>query len=552
MSDPSKLRIEVVDVLDRAIPLASLKVVVRRGVEWREEKGELPAPALVDLQAGFIQIEIDAQAANFVAERGILNWLDPQWTTTNPAWALDASQDPPVLKVALGRIRFAPIVTLKEDLQVTSPFSPGGVLVTESGYRRHDLNPTDHYRTLKRPAIGKPDDPGWDRFLWEERRVDLAARGNWLVLEYGDFSGRLDAVRHLVGVWAPHKFPGARPPVVVQVTPNTRAPYYPIDRLPFTGLYPYGCVAKTDVKPDEKTGKVALRDCGQAYVELLSNRCFGQYKIVHQLYGARPDLFDGPNGPIVITPSPALTSNAGVLRDPFQHRDGLGRLIAEVLRFLWSRQLTLEALGAVRLRFRPPEVAIAGGTRPPAKPTGFPAAALVTVVCHSAGVAAVLALAGHAPAAAFPDKTFPALLFGGKNDYCDRDWRNLWVIDGVGTPGGIGVPSPGGPAVRIWLTWLRGEGRRMVLVYTPSGLGGQVAPELIRLTKPRRTGTTGWIEEGETNKVSWMQMSYSYLQTADPGKLPRVIPEFAPPKSEGDPDHNKVYELGVGYAARWR
>ena len=100
-----------------------------------------------------------------------------------------------------------------------------------------------------------------------------------------------------------------------------------------------------------------------------------------------------------------------------------------------------------------------------------------------------------------------------------------------------------------WLNWLKGDGRRMVLVYTPSGLGGAVAPELIHLTSPRRSGAAGWIEEGSNDRVTWMQMSYSYLESADPTKPPGVIPQLAPPKSEGDPDHNKVYEIGVGYAA---
>jgi hypothetical protein len=90
----------------------------------------------------------------------------------------------------------------------------------------------------------------------------------------------------------------------------------------------------------------------------------------------------------------------------------------------------------------------------------------------------------------------------------------------------------------------------MVLVYTPSGLGGAVAPELIRVTKPRRSGKSGWIEEGFNGKVSWLQVSYSYLQVQDPSKPDGILPKFGPPKSDGDPTHNKVYEFGVGYAAR--
>lgn len=295
----------------------------------------------------------------------------------------------------------------------------------------------------------------------------------------------------------------------------------------------------------------ALRDCPQAYVELTSNRCFGQYKIIYQLYSARPDLFDGPNGPIVITLSPALLQKGGILREPFTHREGMGRLIAKVLRFLQSHKLTLPlSLGSVHLRLRSPKAEV-WGNRPAVSPIGFPNKSLTTVVCHSAGVGPVLELAGHSANAKFPD-LFPSNLFGGGNDYCEQCWNNLWVIDGVGTPGAIGVPSPGGSAVRTWLGWLKGnEKRRIVCVYTPSELGEQVASELIRLNKPRMSGKAGWIEEGFNNKVSWLRVSYSYLQVADLSKPEGVLPKFGPPKSDGDPTHNKVYEFGVGYAARF-
>lgn len=552
MADPTSLQIIVCNAVHRPIPGAIVKLVARRGIEWREDKGEATAPVTHALRAGFIQLEVDAVAPDYIPERGILDFVGSglRWECTNPAWSLREEQGTAILEVTLGRIWFAPIVALPDDHRVQVPFNPGGVLVNSNGYRTVGLN-SENFRTLRQPATGNPDEPGWDRFRWEDskRPLNLAERGNWLILEYGDPSGRPDSLRHLIGVWAPHTFSGERPPVLVQITPNTRPPYYPADGLPFSGLYPYGCVADQTKAPNAKALNFALRDCRQAYVELPSNRCLGQFKILYQLYAARPDIFDGPHGPIVITPSPAFLSKGGILREPFNHREGMGRLIAEVLRFLWSRKLTLGmTLDSLHLRFQPPKVSL-GGFRPVVTATGFPTSSITTVVCHSAGVGPALELAGHARGAEF-SKQFPVTLFGGPNDYCEGNWQNLWVIDGVGTPGGIGVPSPGSSAVRTWLAWLKGNGRRMVLVYTPSGLGGAVAPELIRLTEPRRSGKSGWIEEGFNGKVSWLQVSYSYLQAQDPSKPDGVLPKFAPAKSDGDPTHNKVYEFGVGYAAR--
>jgi hypothetical protein len=432
VADPNNVHIEVRNAIGQPIPGAKAKLVVRRGVEWREDKGEAAAPVTHTLRAGFIQVEVDAAAPDYIPERG----SGLRWECTNPAWSLREEQETAILQVALGRVWFAPIVALPEDQQVRTPFNPGGVLVTANGYRTVGLN-RERFRTLRQPAAGNPDDPGWDRFLWDEQAVNLAERGNWLILEYGDPSGGPDSLRHLIGVWAPHTFSGDRPPVVVQITPNTRPPYYPADGLPFSGLYPYGCVAqqvvepdkKKGVEPDKKTRTVALRNCRQAYVELPSNRCLGQYKIVYQLYAARPDIFDGPHGPIVITLSPALLRQGGILREPFNRREGMGRLIAEVLRFLWSRKLTLGmTVGSLHLRFRPPKVEL-GGARPVVTATGFPSSSLTTVVCHSAGVGPALELAGHAAGAEFPEQ-FPVTLFGGPNDYCERNWQSLWVIDG--------------------------------------------------------------------------------------------------------------------------
>jgi hypothetical protein len=73
--------------------------------------------------------------------------------------------------------------------------------------------------------------------------------GNWLFLEYGGPLSQGQNVRFLLGVWAPHSVAQLSPPVVLFLTPNTfggnKGLAYPIDRFPFTGVYPYGLL------PDE-------------------------------------------------------------------------------------------------------------------------------------------------------------------------------------------------------------------------------------------------------------------------------------------------------------
>jgi hypothetical protein len=319
--------------------------------------------------------------------------------------------------------------------------------------------------------------------------------------------------------------------------------------VPFTGIYPYGCVLPPDKVLDEKTRTTDLRSLRQAYAELPANRTLGQYKILHQLYAARPDLFPEATGPIVITPSPALVPSTGPMRAPFDHPDGVGRMVAEVLRFLYAHKLTLPATaGALHLRFLGSEVRTVG-VRPTLGPLGLPKRTVTTVVTHSAGVGPVLTLAAGAVGRPGFPREFPEALWGGPSPYCRDSWQNLWVIDGVASPGGIGMPREGGPAAATWAAWLKQrEGRRMAMTYTPSGLDKPVSGLLVT-GATSRSGAAGRIEESAGGRVRWLHMSYSYLK-ADPAQNPPdVRPGFCLPQDGADPVHNKIYEFGVGYAA---
>jgi hypothetical protein len=539
MGQPSVLRVEVTDVVGRPIAGARVKVGVARPGEWQSPGEESGVPLTVPLQKGFTELDVEATAPHYFSERALLTLTasESMWHTSNPAWLLAVGTKAALLQVVLGRLRFAPVVQLPETSHIKVPHNPKAVLAWDYVYRRAFLN-AESFRVLRRPAIGDPNASGWNRFAWEDKKVDLGTLGNWLVLEYGDDRDQAGPI--LIGVWAPHSFPGRRPPVVVQITPNPSPPGYPSDGLPFTGLYPYGCTHRSGL------GSHPLSECQQSYAELPSNRSIVGYKAVYQLYAARSDIFSGGRGPIMITPVPAALRNGTVLRDPFTHRHGVGRLIGEVLRFLWSKKLTLESpAGASRLLFRPPAVEVTA-PREGIAPTGFPRDPITTVLCHSAGAGPTLTLASHTRGTAFAERYFPASLFGGDSAYCESCWQNLWIIDGVGNPGKAFSPQPDSSTAVAWLKWVKAHAdRRLVAVYTPSGLDTSVAPGLVTKVT-RRNGTAGWIEEGSDAKVSWLRMSSSYLQASDPAKeggLPRLAPV-------GGDSHNKVYELGVGYAAR--
>ncbi|MZQ80928.1 hypothetical protein GQF01_02080 [Paenibacillus sp. 5J-6] len=563
MPTPSRITIEIRNVVNQLISNASVKVKIWRGADAIQSLEELRTPTTIDLQPGFTMIDITVKSSDYISEWGTLKFNSEtpafRWVCTKPDWLLTENDMNVNLQIPIGNIRFAPIVNIPENTIVKPTFNPMGVLVTDNIYRGVNLLNADvHMRVLQKPAIGDPNSPDWDRFKTEKIPVRLADRGNWLVLEYGKFSGP----GFLIGVWAPHNYMGDSPPVVLQILPNTSSPRYPADERNFTGIYPYGCVANEGQIPKNKNkGEYELSQCRQAYVELTSNRSLIEYKIVYQLYASRKDLFQGPYGPIVITISPPLLNDgSGVLRDPFTHRDGAGRLIAEVLRFLWSNKLTLsrQYMGTSKIRLQPPYPRIEEA-RSIMGPVGFPEKCITTVVCHSAAVIPTLLLAAPKSYQKWPEK-FSRSLYGGGNEYCNSNWINTWVIDGVGRDSGgvYGQPKIGSDTTKTWDNWRKETGttmiRRLEFVYAEAGLSLQDLPGVIdkrRISAPR-SGKSGWIEEGNDDQVSWLRMSNTYLQSASPEKS--NIPQFvdAKDKEAGKKAHNKIYEIGIGYAAARR
>jgi len=569
MPYPNSIRIEVFDAVNKPILNATAKVKILYRDRPDDSIGELTMPMTYPLRPSLSKIEIEIKAPNFVSEQGTLTFqvssTESKWVCTKPDWELKESEDNVILKIPLGRIKFAVTAALPDNSKINKfPFNPGGVLVKNNEYRKAGLDFNMKLRVLKKPAIGDPNSMGWDRFKWEQKEVNLKDKGNWLMLEYGDTSASPSSLRHLIGVWAPHNIRGEKPHVIVQIPPRTDKKIYPSDKFPFTGVYPYGCYPEPDENLDLTSKNIELGKCRQSYVELTSRRSLHSQKVVYQLYAACPEIFNDRCGPIVITLSPAFifqpekSPKTLVLYEPFDNREGMGRLIAEVLRFLWSNQFTLSEkyLGTKSLHFNPPSTISMGIRSLFIIPKGFPKETSTTILCHSISAEQVQTLANYANNK-WSSSKFPVNLYGGINDYCEKYWDRIWIMDGLNS-----FKQDSNP-IQIWKNWVsKGKNRRIVGVYTPSGLDGNEKPGLINLSKNARvSGKTGWIEEDNNDILYWLRFSYSYLQAFLLEEelhisASTIFPIFdnkdliRKPEIMADDIHGKLYEFGIAYAAR--
>nr|WTB35122.1 hypothetical protein OG781_41780 [Streptomyces sp. NBC_00830] len=564
MADPQKLVVRVREVTGRQLPGAEVAVTVRKGLSVLDQFPAAPAPRELQLRAGFDGILIVATAPQFYAEGGALLFdVSTRWSSTNCCWKLTESTDLVSLDVTLGRIRYAPVISLPKTQKVPLDFVPPGIMLDDRSpspnYRAYWPDADLRMRILRRPAIGDMSKDEWDRFAHDPDpfRMKLGDAGNWLFLQYGDPEREGKNIRYLLGVWAPHSVPALTPPVVVQLTPNPTpgdaGTTYPVDRFPFTGVYPFRMLPKALPKPPATT--VPLSDTHQRYVELAIDRSLLSWWAVPQIYGARPDIFSGPNGPIVITVVPAVTDK-GVIREPMSHREGIGRMTAEVLRFLWSRRLTL-AYGIGRMQLQFPSTGSGVGSvsersegRPAGPVDGFPLHVTSTVLTHSAGVGALAQLAGRQ--APFPKDDFPQELWGGCLTYGENDWKGIWLIDGVardkdGPP--LFQPTKGSAVVNTWKSWVGDKtvsNRRFVAVYCETGLSLEDENGLV--AAKRVTGPKGWIEEAQTpdRKIAWLRVSNSLLKLTEPTAFPDEVPRVGGRKKP----HDDIFTMGIGYAAR--
>ncbi len=489
----------------------------------------------------------------------------PRWRTTDPTMKIVETQNGADAVLTFGRIRFAPTIAYNENQRVpfalgkTLPldFNPGGTLVfvdpSNQLYRDVWLN-KEQVRTLMYPGTGDPNGPSWERFRTRPpAAIDLRARGSFVLLEYGDPTSVPNGLRFLISVWAPQKFSGPSPFTVVQFTPNPdRSLGYPLDGANFGRVYPYALTLnRAPTSAELATKSLKFSDLRQPYCDLAANRTVNRYKTIYQLYAACPGKFvaETGEGPVLITPIPVgLNTKTYYQRAPFDSRQGLARLVREVLHFLMASGLTGYSAGSKsQLRFRPPATEVVvlpnGSTLPLGPPSGR---AQITVMVHSAAFLAALPLVPRGGTISMP-ASFPAVTWAASEADFWQDWIGLWVIDGVGQPNRIGTPTIDSNVARTLLAWA-GSGadqRRLVAVYASSGIANDAVNGLVK-NPTRKNGTASFVEEGRNSnspRVTWLRMTDSYISPMS--KVDSTWPTFG----YGNDPHNFIYDIGIGYAA---
>jgi hypothetical protein len=562
-----RLRINVLNVCGQALRNATVAASIDTGHgSPAKSQGMAPFDVLIADQ-GPTLITLTAKADGYYDEVAQINHdKNNAWTTTNPSITLSIGAKPVPVNVYSGRVRFAPTVQLAESTAAKPNSNAGAAMLDDRPYYRTVWLLSQNWRTWKTGVAADVNGRGWDRFNYVTTDVSMDKYGSWVLLEYGD-PPDFGNMRLLIGVWAPFNA-GINPPVVVQVTPNTAAPAYPADQFPFTGVYPYGNVVKS--ASSGKTGQLTVVDFNQPYVELGSNRTLISYGVAYQIYAARSDLFGVGMGPVIITPIPAATSG-GTVREPFNCQEGLGRLVGEVLRFLYAQSITAKAGNTGG------QLVFANGTtsvqRPDNSPplsadqSGFPSSCTSTLLGHSAAVATLYdvvkiptlaALRGGSGSAATANARraayFSDAFYGGATPYFTQNWHGLWIVDGVGNPGQIWSPTRGSATAAAWLDWMKQSGgRSLCAVYTPSGIADPLLNGLVSCTvQDSKSGTAGQVVEKKVGLISWLRLSTDYLRATTPQTDTSFLPSFTTPSEPLHPvdTHNEIYHFGVGYAAQ--
>jgi hypothetical protein len=527
------------------------------------------------------QVSIDAKAPFFYDANVVISY-DGQAKTWSSNGAViigegdpDRDTDRIDVRIYLCRVRFAPVAT--EDLSQKYPSD-----LRASGAIRYPRYPT---QSLPRPPVlNSPcSDPSTPTPGTQPNPItgelETLGYGFWLNLEVGDPPGSKNGeIRQLIGVWAPFRTAttpalfrtATTPAVIYQITPSTAKKSYPQDiAFPFTGIYPYGC-SDAEVK-----GEVLGTSLTQSYVLLPLRRTLWEFAAAYQIYGACPSLYDINAGPIIITYSPAYAAGAEVV-EPFDCRETMGRLIGEVLCFLWSKRITGTSLAGSSHVDGRIQVSDAGVVTYEPTATGprpydpFPKSCQTTTLVHSAAIARLVSLIQNTTFANLQtsikgDKDsvarlgkFDAKYCAGDTSYGNASWSQAWIIDGiVGT--GDYVPSAGSPTSKSLKDW-RDEWkglhvfRSYCAVYTEPTMSLDKTTDLVshvELPKPKPTASD-WIEEGidyikdDNNMVllsgAWLRLSKTMVMKIEDDKS---RPKLKTP----DLVHNLIYRYGISYCA---
>ncbi|MCX4986009.1 hypothetical protein [Streptomyces sp. NBC_00572] len=519
------ITIGVTDVIGRPLPNARIRLVFT-SPSGPEPVTLNPRPGQqVDAPLALNQLEIYVSMDGFADELFLISAIGASgWLSSNPAGHAVLHDGALDISTTIGTVRLAPTVTVQPEAELSG--NPRAALVDHAGGEewiyRGAFHNAETMRRLDEPIFGDLTGMEWKRFNYSRVLVDLARHGRFVLLEFGphELSGaRLP--RFLIGTWVPFKPLAATPEVVVFYSPPTFVNRgYPADSYPFLGEYPYGI-----------TKAKAAKDVTQPYVGLAVNYLVSGYKILYQLLAA------GRN-PIVVMPVQP-SANWG----PLDTQPGLGRLLKEVVRFLYANQL-VSSRTAPLVKVRMPNgrtslFPLVGRRGDDQVPRTFTA----TVSGFSAGINAVVNLC---TGRRFDERLYPPALFHAPPETLMSSWHELWDIDGVDSAGWDHM-------VQTFRQWLPGSTRRTLRAYhsqttyrrTDNGLVPQG-----RVTRLPRVPVKGvYAEEGHTadGRVTWVHFSDPALEgdVKAPGHE-KTVPEFGTLDA-----HHFVPAIAFGHAAQF-
>jgi hypothetical protein len=509
-----KFSIDVRDVNDGIVTATSVYAVYNQpkpGGKAGEKVRIVQAltPGVVsDLPLADPTVSFGVAAGDFADEAITLSEVDGRWLTDSPAGSVTKLGELITLKLTVGCISLAPTVALPPEFPVKD--NPQAVLVdaANGGSYRGVENGPENFRRFNNPfTFPDLDAAGWNRYGSDTRQVDLNKSGTFILLEYG-FKAAVRAgknPRFLIAVWAPRIALGPIPQVMMLFSPPTIRNDYAVDSYPFRGAYPYAAYAGKPPAPPA-TAIVVQPPYPTLPARYLVNHKREPFKIVHQLLSA------GRN-PIVIMPiQPSM--NWG----PLACQRGSSRLMKEVVRFLYSRQL-VSSLTTPTAKF-----SLSGGNASVFPSRGLftretiPQKFTVTVAGFSEGIDAVLAICS--PNKDLDAKLYDPALFAAPPDPLVNGWRELWDIDGVAAdheftnpkdPKDVTIVKGADRHLNTLRNWLK-TSRRTIRSYH-SGWGFRSQPrgliEPARLVRLPKTLNKVWVEHGTSadGRVSYIHFS---------------------------------------------
>jgi hypothetical protein len=460
-----------------------------------------------------LNLSVGTGSPGFSGETFTVRKVGTRWLADTPAAIVSTQGDTVSVDVVDGTLRLAPTIYIPPEQVVAN--NPKALLC-EPGqgwiyYGAWLANPP--VNLLKNPIVftdPKPEDYPFDR----KDSVKNEGKGNLVFLEYG-FDTDLQSPRgprFLIGVWAPRVVLGALPQLLVFYTPPTKSNGFPVDSYPFLDAYPYSPFTKL---PPAKLPAKALV---QPYPYLAVNYLLAGYKIIPQILAA------GRN-PIVVFPVHPST-NWG----PLATQSGVSRLIKEVVRFLYSKQIVSSRTAPIaRLSLDAGRASIV-----PNKglftDEAIPKSWALTVSGFSNGFDKVLDLC---TSVSFDKNLYDPAIFDAPVTTLIESWREIWDIDGVADDG-----KGAKRHLESLQRWLQ-LGRRRVRSYH-SGEGMMTAPralvEASRIfSRPSPPYNGIFIEEGTSadEKATWVQFSNAALK-----------------KSVYDP-HHTIPAVAFGHAAQF-